>query len=259
MERISTEFLPSCKMVTYRETNGDDDGMVSRIADIANGDNFTNFISSIVIKDEQFLNGKPSPQDVKQWKTNDRFSLLLKQRIFNRGAELEFEHICSNPKCERPNEQTRNLSDFDTNFEEVIKMNRDEQDQFFKANPDKLPPYPMQQATSFEFNVEGLGRLQMDILTTQLEQDYEKKVGESRNSNSMLLMRNLRMLKREEWIPITFFTNISSRVMDIIRAHVHKFDRQWNPSFPIECPNCQQVDLLNPFLIPAFYFPVVKI
>src|SRR6188768_357975 len=91
--------LPSGRLVRIRETNGDDDEILSTLKDARQGDSVFNFLANIILEDNT-KPGKPSTVvDLLDWPVSDRYYLLFKQRIINQGHLLEFDFICQTPDC----------------------------------------------------------------------------------------------------------------------------------------------------------------
>lgn len=254
--------LPSGLKVLARESNGDDDAIFSRVVDILSGDNIPNYIASVVEKDFS-LGRKPQPEDIKNWRINDRNIFLIKQRILNHGSDLIWEHTCSNPDCihhKKPFEVIEDLKLYDLNYQDYYEGSPEEKAEFL-ANITTLqfPPFESS-GTEIVFEVEKVGKFKFQFYTQALEEEYNKNVEmEKRSSNSTLLLRKLQTFKNDQWQDVKFFIEYKSRVMSILRGYVMKYDPVYEPTTEIRCPKCGTIDVRNLLTLPDFYLPGVKI
>ena len=256
---MNTTFfvLPSGKSGIMRETNGDDDAILSRFGGISSGDSFLNFISATIEIDND-LKAKPQLEDLRKWPVNDWSAYLLKHRIFNLGELLEQNDYCSN--CEKTYDLVLSLKEFDTDIEKFIAMAPEEQTKYKDKFPEALLPYKYGSNPKVEFQV-GDVKYRFSILTKSLEAEMEKKYPfEDMNNNTKLLGRNLEYFTGGEWKLKTFFTDVSSRHMSLIRQNVMEADGVWTPGDSAICPHCKNQKIIpNVMSLPGFFFPVVKI
>lgn len=241
---------PDDRVVQIRETNGNDDAILSNLADLTTGDNFYKFLSDITMEDS-LLGKKPTVQDTCNWPVNTINYVLIQQRIFNHGPLLEFTKTCQNPKCKKS-------TDFEQNLEEYVGNGAE--DVFTREpTPELIKPYPMGADPMVEFQTSSGKKFRFKILTGELEKRALEAGADDAHQNTKLLMRELEVYNAGAWLPLTSFHGISSREMSEIRANVNKYDPTFSPMVDCSCPKCGNPSFEPLFTIPGFYFPVPKI
>jgi hypothetical protein len=238
--------LPSGRIVKIRETNGDDDELLSSLNASLDGSNTYNFLSAIILNDS-FLGRRPMPDDIKEWHINDKYVLLFKQRIFNHGFELKFKSTCDNEKCLQENIFTEDLKQWDIDLDKVDKNTQ------YKSK--SIKPYPMGAAKEVEFVISSGKKLKYEILTGELEKDaLELK---DATKNSPLVIRRLKIENKGEWIRVSHFAGFSSKEMSEIRSNIKLNDEQFDPMVHFTCPNpqCGKQNSVSLFAMGAFFYP----
>src|SRR5882757_6071304 len=132
--------LPSGKMVTIRESNGEDDGILSKIKSAQDGSNIYNYLANIILKDHD-TQDKPLAADLMEWLSNDKYYLLFKQRIINLGPTFTFLHTCENKDCKKKSEYEEDLSILDGDLSQKN----------YKSTGDQVAPYPSGKNKQIEF------------------------------------------------------------------------------------------------------------
>jgi hypothetical protein len=247
---------PSGRVVTIRETNGNDDETLSKLGDVNSGDNQFNFIADITL-DDSSINGKPTIEDIMNWPTNDRYYLLFKQRIINHGVEVKFNHECPNPDCKDPMTGDRSASDYIqdlSEFDSDLKNYKAPK----KADPkQKIAPYPSKEAI-VEMSTSSHKKLRYKILTGVLEKRALDMPQSDHSQNTRLLLRELETFIEGQWIRLTTFHAIPSKEMGEIRGNIERLDPIFDPAVKCTCPKCKLRFDVGLFTIPSFYFPAPK-
>ena len=237
--------LPSSRVVKIRETNGEDDEILSSWNDAADGSNIDNFLSAIIINDS-VLGGKPTPEDISKWPINDKYALLFKQRVFIYGHELKFKAKCTEEKCGQEYIYTEDLSKWDNDLSKDSKK---------PISSIALRKYPMGLSPQVEFTIASGKKLRYSIVTGELE----KKALELKDmtKNSPLIIRGLEIENKGEWIPVTHFAGFSSKEMLEIRSNVKENDLQFDPMVNWNCNNplCKKEYSVPLFQIGTFFYP----
>lgn len=236
-------LLPSGKLVTVRECNGDDDDIISDQTNSEDGTNIHAFLSSIIIKDHD-INKKPSVGEIAEWLENDIYGLLLKQRIFNHGPELKFTNTCQTPSCNK----------LESTYEENLKIfDADMGDHDFKPASDQLRRYPLGSTKEVEFTTSSGKKLKYSILTATLD---KKSLDLTRvTKNSALLMRELHIDTKGNWVKVTHFAMFSTHEMAEIRSHIKKNDLIFDPQVTFSCPKCKTPYSVSLWRISSFFYP----
>lgn len=235
---------PSGKVVSIRETNGEDDELLSSIADAQTGENVLKFLSNIITQDED-LKRKPLTSEVGEYLVNDKYYLLFKQRIINHGNEFQFEYKCQNSQCGKSTKYTEDLNELDGDLG----------DPEYKPNLISVFKYPNGDKKELEFTTSSGKKVKYALLTSLLEY---KKLGQAEgnnNKNTPLYEREIKLWNNNEWQLITQFRMFSSREMDQIRANVVANDKQFDPISEFKCKHCNTPYAIAVMAIPAFYYP----
>jgi hypothetical protein len=247
-----TIYLPSGRVVIVRETNGDDDDTLSRLAD-SDGNSVFNFLANIVMHD-QYLNKKPLVEDIMGWHASDKYYLLYKQRLINRGSKLEFQHECQNDKC--PTNQPSFLDSKAITYEQDLNMyDGNLADADYKPKNSQPVKYPKGKDLEYEFTISSKKRFKVSILTGLLEKiQLEQPVG-SLSKNSILTARNLSVWDKSQWVPVKFFGAFSSRELSEVRGLVRDNDPLFDPMVSFNCQYCKQPYNVPLLAIPVFFWP----
>lgn len=231
---ITRVTLPSGKVVLIRETNGADDELLSTLEDITSGDNFNLFITSIVMEDED-LGRKPLLEEVIDWKEQDRWFLIVKQRIINKGDKLDINYTCPIKSCGKKSNHT----------EELLPA------------LDLVKGYPNGKESQVKAVLSSGKTIKFDILTGRhVKKELDLPQGRA-NKNTAILLRNLILVDptSQKEIPILHFGIFKSSEMSEIRKLIKQYDPEYNPLAEIECPHCKHQEMASIFGIPDFFWP----
>lgn len=243
-----TFTLPSGKVITIRESNGEDDGILSRMKSGSEGAHVYNYLASIIIEDHS-TKTKPVASDIQEWLVNDKYYLLFKQRIVNLGQELIIAHTCENETCKKRNEYTEDLSEMDGDLSQKD----------YKPNEKQIPKYIGGDSKTIEFTSSRKTRFQFELLTGALEQKDLDTPDDARDINNPLLSRNVKIFEQGKWLQIFDFRRFPSKEMNEVRNFILKNDRTFNPVVSFTCPKCRTPYQATLFNMPVFFFPGVEI
>lgn len=248
--------LPSGLYVSLRETNAEDDGVISNYSKLGDGSAIDEYISGVTVKGEK--SNRLTIEEVRELKVRDRYYILLLVRVLSLGNTLKFIHVCTSEKCQKLKLDNKYTG---TEWEEDISV--------FITNLDNIPPN--QEGTSsllitpysngnnklIEFtldNAEGT-RLRYKALTGRLENELAARGTKDFNQNSVIFARKLEVFIDNKWVEANSLKRFSSREAAMIRNHIRENDGEWQPLTNIVCPNCQTVSQTPIFGIKDFYFP----
>lgn len=237
--------LPSGKQVTIRETNGEDDDIISRVADASDGSNILNFLASIIMTDHN-LGRKPVVAEIAEYKANDKYYLVFKQRLMNHGPELEFEYTCQNPKCKKTHKYEEDLRELDGDLSDP---------EYKPKHIASVKKYPQGDKAEIEFITSSGKTIRYKILNSLLEKKQLDMPQNNLSKNTMLLAREIELFIKQEWVLQTYFGAFTSREMGEIRKHVTINDDAFDPHTEFECYHCKQPYSLPILSLPAFYYP----
>ena len=248
--------LPSGRKIVIRETNGDDDEMLSNLKDAKSGDNLTNFLANIVVSDSLIPVKTPTTVDVLAWPVSDRYYALFKQRIINQGHLMKFDFICQAEDC--PSQKSgdkaiameQDLNEYDgdladSNYKPVLVTS--------------VKKYPNGTKSLVEFETSSKKKLRFKILNGILQKKQLDDTGANSNKNSQLYIREIELYTGGNWIILTHFKMFPSREMSEIRKLVEDSDPFFYPMVKFNCPHCKTPYSLPLFEIPVFYWPEERI
>lgn len=237
--------LPSGRSVTIRESNGDDDELLSSVVASEDGSNTYNFLAAIIEKDYTTDN-RVSPGEIANWPVNDKYGLLFKQRLFVHGDTLAFRATCSEEKClhEAIYEQDLGYWDGELSLPD-----------YAPKNLSALSKYPNGNKLEIEFVISSGKKLKYSILTGVLEKAALELKDNTRNSP--LIIRDLAIENKGIFIPVKHFAGFSAKEMLEIRSHIKKNDKQFDPQVSWRCENplCKKEYTVGLFSIGAFFYP----
>lgn len=261
--KTSTYTSPSSREITIRETNGDDDEILSDISTSMTGENINNFLANIVMVDSSLGDRKPEVLDILKWPVNDKYYTLLKHRILSFGDLLKFTKTCQNEKCPTYDVE-QDLKEFDSD----LSKNRKDTEDTSKGGESKsiqsgrpiedlfrIRPYKLGLNPFVEFITSSGKTLRFKILTGELERKQLDMPGGKTNKNTKLIIRELEVQNKGNWELVTHFNAFSSRETSEIRSKVLEFDTTFDPQVLTTCPSCGQKYSDSLLSIPAFYFP----
>lgn len=241
----TTKFkLPSGRTIKIRETNGEDDATISSINDSSDGSATYNFLASIILHDDSIMK-KPGIEDIKQWPMNDKYATLFKQRLFVHGDKLKFKGTCT--ECGNSEDYVEDLSLMDTDFSQEVDN--------LKRSNNSIPVYPQGNKMEVFLTTSSGKNFKYKILTG--EGEYKALELTDQNKNTILLLRELQIKNKEEWVKLFHFAGLGSKELNEIRKNVRENDPTFDPMVTFQCknPKCKKDYAVSLFQISSFFFP----
>lgn len=232
--------VPSGKIWEIRETNGEDESNLSRVADAMNEENLNNFLANIIVGPE-----RPLAADILNWPINDKYYLMFKQRILNLGAEFQFKDTDTTDRKKREVEYTEDLGIIDGDLS----------DPEYRPGPNQIFRYPEGDKTHIEFKTTFNNFYRFKILTGVEEQAAADIPKGQTDKNTPIVIRQLERHHNNKWERVYNFLKISSKEMVEIRAAIQKYDREFNPLISVTNPWTGADRSFPLFALPTFYFP----
>lgn len=231
---LTTITLLSGREVVIRETNGEDDGILSRLKDASDGTNVHNFLAGIIEEDKSLGGKKPTAADIMDWLVNDKYYLLFKQRLINQGPEFLFRNKCQN--CKKENEFVEDLKVIDEEAKEKYK-------------------YPFKDKKEIEITTSRGHRIRIHLLDGFAEKEgLSVQSNETNNQNTSLIARHIELYDNNQWIRIFDFKRFPSKEMSEIRGFIKKNDTQFDPIVTFTC-SCGREYSAPLLFIPVFFYP----
>ena len=242
---LEFELLSGATCV-IRETNGEDEEVLSKMANAKDNTSMAKYLANII----QSINGvKPTYQALQNWKTRDITYAMLRSRIFSLGEVFEFKHKCNNESCEARKSGTP------TQYEEDLN-------QFLVGGSSPNAAIPYTQGDAAEYSIElSSGKVLKAKYKTFANDLKVLAIPESEiNINSELQLRELH-LKDENgnFQRVTFFKAFTSREMSELRKLVLEADPNWTIISEFACPVCKNKTAVNLMTEPSFFFPGVTL
>lgn len=238
-----TIILPDLEPIQIRETNGEDEGIISSLQDATTGENLNKFLASVVkIPTEEDLK-RATVQDILNWPLNNKYYTIFKVRRLSLGDILKFNHTCTNPACGCITEYEDNISEYDNDFKNPT------------PGTNKIQPYPNGKYREITILLSSGKRVKWYVRDGNSEKVALETPLDSLNKNSSLIERNLQIANGDKYEKVTNFKIFSSKDMVEIRASVEKYDKAWDCTLTLKCPKCQNTDKPSLFSIPDFFFP----
>ena len=78
--------LPSGQGVEIRESNGEDEEVLSKVAYVKDGTSYYRYLANIIVEP------RVNHEEVKKWKSTDIYYAMFKSRLISLGSSMEFEY-----------------------------------------------------------------------------------------------------------------------------------------------------------------------
>lgn len=251
----TTFTLPSGNTCTIRETNGEDEAIMSRVKGGNDQTSFAEFLTNIITS----YNGGPKPRlfDVMNWKVNDFWYAILKSRIHSLGNEVNFKIKCNGPDCKRqePISFDEDLNNYDWDLSKPAPLPGEldySKVRIFPYNTkEKYHTFTLSSGIECRFKYKTFDIENKGLAVPQSKLDV--------NSGIVIREFEVRNEKAEGgWMRTTNFRHISSRDMAIIRNEVAK-DAEWVASIDAKCPDCGYKHSAIIFTLTDFFFPGITL
>jgi len=232
-------MVPSGRTWEIRETNGNDDAILSNFGSAVTGDNIYNFLANIIVGPT-----RPLAAEIMEWPINDKYYLLFKNRVWNFGQKFIYRHT-------DPLDETRKEETYE---EDLAPFDGDLSDPEYTPTAFSVRRHPAGEKTHLETVIEG-HKFRFQVMTGAMEKaDY--LIGNTdRNRNTILTSRKLEEEISGKWLLVTSFHSFSSKLMSKIRGWVSTNDEPFAPFVHFTNPRTQTPITLPLFAAPTFFFP----
>ncbi len=246
---------PSGIAYTLRETNGDDDAILSNAGGAKDGSNFNKWIAAVVTA-VSGTKHRMTEKEASQIPIRDRSAILFASRIFSLGPIVKFGHTCSRKTCgfssldDHPYEE--DLNQFFWDFKNP-RPSLGEPGYYATL----MPAYPVQPIVNpIEKTLSSGKQIRLKYLDGEGESIFLEVAQEDLNKNYELLSRKLEAkLEGDNWTTVQNFKPFTSRDMLELRKIVKTYDEPWDAICSIPCPKCHNVDQVNLLGVTDFFFP----
>lgn len=248
----TTFTVPSGAQYTIREQNGQDEEVLTNVAEANRGMNITNFLQGIIMS-SSYKNGKLSIKEVMDIPVLDRQCILIKSRIFSIGEELEFSYKW--PKQGEDNkfeefEYTQDLNEY--LFDYANRENITEEELLEK--PNAIPFYPGE-VGGIEHTLKSGKKIRFHVADGNTELSIFKMRAADQTRNTDLIMRGLELEVDGKWDRVTNFSLFTVKDMREMRKLVNAIDPMPNLVVDIENPNTSEHQEIPLMALSSFFFP----
>jgi len=246
MENTQSVKLPDGNTVTIRETNGEDEGILTKTGNLNQGIGISMYVTSLLM-------GKYRHEEVLKWKINSTNYLLIAARIFSYGHELNTNHICTNPDCRYhkehvPSPITIDLRQWGWPLPEGEVPN--ENFETYKY----IKPYPNEAELYLETTMQTGKKIRLKSLNGEVQSELMKIAESDFDKNSDLLCRELSIFNGAGWDRIASFKSLSGREMMEIRKLIKDNEPEYDLTTQVICSNCKKSQNVS-ILTPDFFYP----
>lgn len=251
--KTDTFKLLSGKLVTLRESNGEDESKLSNVKDALDGTNLLNFLSGVIIAVDG-VDTVVSPKELGEWHRNDIYYALLCQRILTHGADMEMSAFCNNPECKCSAKKTKHPFVVDIPLNEYLMDAKDENNETLAT---AAPAYPLglkQETDAMILPKTGI-QVKFRIESFNEYMNNVKNTGNNLNKNTVILDHKTELFIQDRFQPLTVLTALSASQAGEVRKEINKLDPIFYPSAEYECLECgtpHEERLMN---IPSFFYP----
>jgi hypothetical protein len=234
---------PSGNLVTIREQNGDDDGVLSKMKNSKDGTAITKFVSGIVIA---MMDGPgPTANEVMNWKNKDKYYTTFRSRIFSLGDLITFKLRCKNDACKKENEYEESLLPYIDEFD-------GKKENSFKY---KIQPYRYGDEKDREIILSSGKKIKYTYLNGHSEKKLLEIKEDDMDRNTEFLVRNIQWHFEDRWQPLQTFGVLSAKDMKEIRADITENDLPFDAISECECPFCGHIQNISLMAQTGFFFP----
>jgi len=249
--KTKTVIVPSGRQFVLRETNGEDDDILSNSETGRDQSNVDYYLARVVIK--EITDNKEIPfsfDKARKLLKNDRTALLLHIRIHNLGAIVKFSFdFGMDPKTGGEFNYVEDISQYIHDYTKDFPLQGEEG--YFKY---KIPPYPEDAYSLFELSLQSGKRVRMGLMNGEGQSYIMNQEFVSKNTD--FKARNLEIDIEGKWVKVENFAMFSSRDMVELRAWEKEIDPKYLPITEIEHPHTKQLIEFNMLNSPDFFYPV---
>jgi predicted metal-dependent hydrolase len=232
--------LPSGMELTIRESNGEDEELLSRVPYLKDGTAYYRFLANIITEPRMDYLA------VQSMKSNDMYATLLKARILSLGNKLEFKHTFRDGTVVDAEED---LADYNRDYSKDYT-----DDELSKFNKATIKPYKEDCGEYFHFTTSSDKIFRMKYLTGSLEIKTLDLKEDTLTFNDKLKVREIEMkTPAGGWVRLHNFKTLSSRDMKELRGCVEREDTIGTLTSTLEHQG--KTEEISLFLSQDFFFP----
>lgn len=241
-----TITMPSGFKASVRETNGEDEDIVSKLGDNKEGNALYKYLAGIIMVDDKPV----SLEEMLKWKVRDIYYGIMKTRIFTHGSKVVFDHTFESGLTKTFIEDL-GFYDWDLSNKEKWPPQLDEEGYDERViQPYRTPGDWAEGETSSK------KRFRFKYLTAE---DEIKSTGmrvDDLTINDKLRIREFQLfMSTQTWQKIERFNILSSKDMSEIRTTLERVDPEFNFITTFPNPDTGRQEQQTLLAVPGFFFP----
>ena len=255
-----TFTAPSGQTYTIREQNGQDEEILTNVADVKNIMNLTKFIQALIVGTSRKPNGRGlTVEEVLALPILDRYCIIFNARIFSLGNIMEFTYnwTMSDGSVDKL-EFEQDLNEFLLPYDRILAkdITEEELNDICDSKPHAIPMYPMPgQEKGIELTLESGKRIKFDLLDGNGERYAVKLTDEKTTRNAEFLARNLYLEVDGRWDRVQNFSLFTRKEMAEMRKHVRAIDPVFQSLTDLTHPTTGETIQYPLIGNSAFFFP----
>ena len=233
-------YLPHHEIVTIRERNGEDEGILSRMEDFQSGIAIPKFLAAIIEGPKKY-----TAQEIQAWPIRSKYYLMYKERMWQYGPLVNWEQPFEFQGTEFKVPYEENIDWFDRDLAKGQEVEKKGQ----------IIAYPKDKK-NITFTTASGKNTRMEFLTGAAEVMLmeSKPVGEL-NINDRFKIRNFELQdKNGVWHKLQMFNMLSAKDMTELRNHLEVADPEFNLNVTVKNPKSQETSQVSLMQLIDFFF-----
>lgn len=238
--------MPSGFKASVRETNGDDEDIVSKLRDNKEGNALYKYLANIIQVDDKPV----SFEEIIKWKVRDIYYAIMKSRMLSHGNKVVFEHTFEGTSEEKTFIEDLGFYDWDLGGDELPSQLGEED-----YDPRIIQPY-RHPGDWIESETSSKKKYRFKYLTGELELKTRGMMVDDLSINDKLRLREFQLyMVSGNWQPIMKFNILTSKEMAEIRTTLEKVDPEFTLSCKLPHPQGGRAEEITLLGVPGFFFP----
>lgn len=254
-----TFTAPSGHTYTIREQNGQDEEILTNVADVRNIMNLTKFIQALIVETSRKNGRGLTVEEVLALPVLDRYCIIFNARIFSLGNVMEFTYNWQHADGSVDKlELEQDLNEFLLPYDRIMakEISEDELVAICDEKPNAIPMYPISgQEKGIEITLESGKKVKFDLLDGNGERYAVKLTDDKTTRNAELLARNLMLEVDGKWDRVQNFSLFTRKDMAEMRKHVRAIDPVFQSLTDITHPHTGETIKYPLIGNSAFFFP----
>lgn len=253
LEQETVALVDPCGYnVTIRQQTGDDDDIISNVADNDGGVSLDKFLAAIIVEQDYFPElTRLTYKNIPDLKLCSKYFILLASRVFSLGNILKFQY---NWPEHGEVDYVEDLDNYIWNYKEVSEFPHDAGSPLYF--PFRIKPHPHGQSRDMEFSIANGKTFRFKFQDGHSEKYIMGLADDQITKNQELLSRNLEFKYEGKWFKVENFKQFTAREMQQIRNIINTNDPTIDLVTEIINPYKKSEKVLYPLVAsPDFFYP----